>query len=465
MTRRLEITILTFLVIIAFWLVSTSQSQAAIVAYFDFEDNEPGTTTDNVGSYVGTLEGDATIGTGMYGSGLSIDGAGWVDGGHDSSFLVTQGTIMAWVNYDFENPGPGAHDMQIAIVPAGDTWDNPWYGLSTWIHPSGNDSIAQANSGGAGTQFQTDTSKGGVTDDTWHHVAAAYDGNDLKHYVDGNLIDTVSQTGSISYTGTPHLSIGTRNAKDPGNYFRGMIDEVKLFDTALSDVEISVEMAAPAGMPPATDFTWQADDVGNWSLQNNWSYSGLPTLGIANSSHHATIFSDAITTNTTVVTNNDVTVNRVEFDNATQSYNISGHGTVNLAAKTDASMLNPSMAVLQGTHQFQAAVRLHADTNVDVASGSTLTFNNNLDLGSQTLTKTGVGTMLIRNDLVVGGGTLDITQGTVAGNGTIGGDVNNDSGTIAPGNSSLSSSAVPEPGTWLLLVVGAVMIGLGRQRR
>ena len=175
-------------------LALASTAQAAMVAHYDFEDN--GTT--------GTLQGGASItASGKYGKGVDLDGTGYVDGGHDSSYLVTQGTIMAWVNFDFQNPGPDAHDMQIAIVPAGDTWSDPWYGLSTWIHPSGSNSIAQANSSGAGSAFQTDTSKGGVTDDTWHHVAAAYDGNDLKHYADGNLIDTVSQTGSVTYTGTP----------------------------------------------------------------------------------------------------------------------------------------------------------------------------------------------------------------------------------------------------------------------
>ena len=131
-------------------------------------------------------------------------------------------------------------------------------------------------------------------------------------------------------------------------------------------------------------------------------------------------------------------------------------------ATTDDSVAPATIGVLQGSHQFQAGVRLHSGTTVNVASGATLTFNNTLDLNDQTLTKTGVGTMLVRNDLVLGGGTLDISEGTVAGNGTIGGDVTNDSGTISPGNSSPAASAVPEPSAMLLLL-GAVMMLLGRK--
>ena len=89
------------------------------------------------------------------------------------------------------------------------------------------------------------TSWGGVTDDTWHHVAAAYDGNNLYHYVDGNLIDSHTDPGAITYTGPPHFSIGTRNAEHPGNFFNRIIDKVKLFNTALTQAEIQSAMMIP----------------------------------------------------------------------------------------------------------------------------------------------------------------------------------------------------------------------------
>jgi len=242
MTKRFILKGLLAMVSIALFAMA-STSHAALVAYYDFEDNGSGTTTDNVGGYVGTLNGGAAItSSGKYGSAVDVDGTGYVDGGHHSSFLVTQGTVMAWVNFDHQDPGPGAHDMQIAIMPAGDTWGNPWIGLGTWIHPSGSNSIAQANWGGEGTNYQTDTSKGGVADDTWTHVAATYDGNTLTHYVDGNLIDSVTQAGAIGYTGSPRLTIGARNAQHPGNFFNGMIDEVKLYNTALTQAEVQAAM-------------------------------------------------------------------------------------------------------------------------------------------------------------------------------------------------------------------------------
>ena len=58
--------------------------------------------------------------------------------------------------------------------------------------------------------------------------------------------------------------------------------------------------------------------------------------------------------------------------------------------------------------------------------------------------------------LSLGGGTIDIQQGSVSGNGTIGGDVNNNGGTISPGNSLQQTSAVPEPASLVLLVLATV---------
>ena len=206
---------------------------------------------------------------------------------------------------------------------------------------------------------------------------------------------------------------------------------------------------------PASVFTWQADDVGNWADSNNWSFSPPASNGTANNGNHTAIFGSATSTNTTVVTNASVTLNRIEFNSSTNSYVLAGSGSVNLADTTATNSVDPSMTVL-GTHEFQAGVNLMANASVDVASNSTLTFNNALRLMGNTLTKNGDGTMDINNVLSLGGGTIDIQQGSVSGHGTIGGDVNNNGGTISPGDSLQQTSAVPEPASLVLFMLGTV---------
>ena len=240
-------------------------------------------------------------------------------------------------------------------------------------------------------------------------------------------------------------------------HYTGDIGEVIVYDSALGELDrLTVEnyLLSKYGMAfvaPTIERTWDVDGSGEWTKGVNWSPNGAP---LTNAS--VAIFGDKITSGQTVYTNTAVTVNEIQF-NHSQTYNIAGLGSVNLAATTDASPLNPSISV-QGNHQFQALVGLHNDTTATIASDSTLTFNNALNLNGNTLTKTGTGKMSIRNDLLTGGGAVIIQEGTVSGNGTVSGDVNNEGGIISPGNSLTATSAVPEPGTWLLTAVGLLCL-------
>ena len=171
---------------------------------------------------------------------------------------------------------------------------------------------------------------------------------------------------------------------------------------------------------------------------DNWLLDGIPGVPDvrANNPNHTAIFPDDanITGTTNVSTNDDVTVNRIEFNNSTNNYLVSGGGSVNLGATTAGAPVNPSVHA-SGSHEFKTIVNLQADTNVNVASSSTLTFDGALNLGNSTLTKTGSGTMVISNDLATVGGVLSVVEGRVSGNGTVTGDVDNSSGIVAPGNS------------------------------
>ena len=220
---------------------------------------------------------------------------------------------------------------------------------------------------------------------------------------------------------------------------------------------IRVTTPGPAG-PDPLDFTWVQDSFGEWITAGNWSPGSGPPgdpngIGFAN---HTATFGGAITANKTVSTETAVSARSITFDNV-NTYSIAGSGSVNLIAPTAAG-LSTAITGMQGTHQFQAAVNLHTDTTVNIASDSTLIFNNALDLNNNVLTKTGTGELAIRNDFLTSGGTLNCAEGTCSGSGTISGDVNNNGGTISPGNSSGGQSVIPEPTTLLLVMIGAMSL-------
>jgi hypothetical protein len=73
---------------------------------------------------------------------------------------------------------------------------------------------------------------------TWTFVAGTYDGTTMKVYVNGNLDNSFSHTGAIDTNNMP-LSIGRSGFGS--DYFKGMIDEVKIWNRALTVDEIKNE--------------------------------------------------------------------------------------------------------------------------------------------------------------------------------------------------------------------------------
>ena len=71
--------------------------------------------------------------------------------------------------------------------------------------------------------------------DTWYHVTGTFDGTNFKIYINGNLEDTVLHPGT--HSDTSGLFIGCRSNQT--NYFPGIIDDVRIYNKALTQEEIS----------------------------------------------------------------------------------------------------------------------------------------------------------------------------------------------------------------------------------
>src|SRR5204862_4043858 len=65
----------------------------------------------------------------------------------------------------------------------------------------------------------------------WTHIAGTWDGKTQKLYKDGILLDSKTPGGSLK--GEVSVSISAQN-----EYMHGAIDEVRIYDRALSDAEI-----------------------------------------------------------------------------------------------------------------------------------------------------------------------------------------------------------------------------------
>ncbi|MEZ5965838.1 MAG: LamG domain-containing protein [Planctomycetota bacterium] len=78
-------------------------------------------------------------------------------------------------------------------------------------------------------------------DDTWHHLAFTYDGptDTVRTYLDGAPQTSQSPTGELTISGTGPLNVGyVGGAGTPQRFFTGSVDELGIYDRALSDSEI-----------------------------------------------------------------------------------------------------------------------------------------------------------------------------------------------------------------------------------
>ena len=79
-----------------------------------------------------------------------------------------------------------------------------------------------------------------LTVDSWAHLAATYDGANVRLYVNGVQVGISAQTGTIGTTPTL-LRIGG------SQYFSGVIDEVRIYNVALTQAQIQGDMNTPVG--------------------------------------------------------------------------------------------------------------------------------------------------------------------------------------------------------------------------
>ncbi|MHC1706374.1 MAG: LamG-like jellyroll fold domain-containing protein [Bacteroidales bacterium] len=118
---------------------------------------------------------------------------------------------------------------------------------------------------------------GALSLNTWQHVAATFDGSVLTLYVNGAV------SGSFGFAGTIYPSIGYKarigaladTVWSMSRYFNGMIDEVRVWNRALSPMEIT------SGMNDHIDPVVQTGLIGYWRF-NEGSGSFVGDLGDGN---------------------------------------------------------------------------------------------------------------------------------------------------------------------------------------
>ena len=76
-----------------------------------------------------------------------------------------------------------------------------------------------------------------ITDGQWHRIGLVWDGWHRTIFVDGvEVADDIQPGLEDSQMG---LYIGTGKAMEPGTYFSGLIDDVRIYNVALSAEQVA----------------------------------------------------------------------------------------------------------------------------------------------------------------------------------------------------------------------------------
>jgi len=99
--------------------------------------------------------------------------------------------------------------------------------------------MAGASDGGLTTELKSSGRSGkalksvaSITDNTWHRVGFVWDGSNRTLYVDGAEVAKDTQTGLAGSAGGLYLGAGSTLA--PGNFWSGLIDDVRIYNRAVS---------------------------------------------------------------------------------------------------------------------------------------------------------------------------------------------------------------------------------------
>jgi hypothetical protein len=218
------------------------------VAAWGFDEGEGTVAFDSVGEHDATIHGAKWTTKGRYGGALeytateesyvSIPASNEFDGNEEL-------TVEAWVRPTVTSPYYGEIVMK-------EREGSPEYTWTLDLHetePNGFFMRTEEGmvAGGEGT----------MPLHRWTHVAMTNDGARNRLYVNGELVDTEP---GIPFDGHGEIRIGGNSIF--GQYFDGRIDEVRIYDRALSEAEINADGAAPVETAQKAPIATYAFDEG-----------------------------------------------------------------------------------------------------------------------------------------------------------------------------------------------------------
>ena len=217
-------------------LTVTYALSSGLVAAYSFDEGAGTTAADASGrANTGTLVNGPTWAAGRNGTALQFDGTNdRMRINHaDSLNLTTASTFSTWIY-----PTAAQTGWRTILQKEVDA-----YFLSSTTSTGVPATGGTLNSSCCHDVF----APGALPLNTWTHIAATYDGAQMRIYINGVQVASAARSGTYQSTTAP-LWVG--GSAWYGEHFQGRLDDLRIYNRALSAAEIQTDMAASvAGSP------------------------------------------------------------------------------------------------------------------------------------------------------------------------------------------------------------------------
>ena len=242
---------------------------------------------------------------------------------------------------------------------------------------------------GHGKPVFTTNSAGGIKDmdsdsvslpiGAWRHVVMTHDAVGNKIFINGQLKKSIAASGALGTTTKP-LGIGY-DPIDTTNFFKGSLDEIMLFNIALTDVEVAALYTAQSAVP------------------------AIPNARVAAYSFNSTGFDSSVYANHAALTNVSTTTDRFGFGSSAYAFNgvsssikasnsaalNSANTTVSFWVKANALPAQGEAFLLSyGGWQERLKISLPAHGKVVFSTNNVGTGNSDMDAGDGNALTVGV---------------------------------------------------------------------------
>lgn len=195
-----------------------------LISYWKLDESS-GNASDSVGGNTLTNVGTATYSAGKINNGINLNGSSqYLDGGNVLNLTTGAWTFAAWIKVTTT----GSYEFIGGRSESG--FSNDWYMRVT----NTNKAEIQFRNGASSNQVIGNIT---VADGNWHHVVGLRNGTNVLLYVDG-ILDASGTDNNYNCTNSFDFHIGADSAGALNFKFNGQIDEVAVWNRALSADEV-----------------------------------------------------------------------------------------------------------------------------------------------------------------------------------------------------------------------------------